>query len=62
MIFKIFKFKKFIQEIIIQKSARKNWSKLRIEIQNKTMQKHNTFSRDFISFQNIALHFVRKLS
>jgi len=24
MIFKIFKFKKFIQEIIIQKSARKN--------------------------------------
>ena len=49
MIFKVFKFKKFIQEIIIQKSARKNWSKLRIEIQNKTMQKHNTFSRDFIS-------------
>jgi len=27
-----------------------------------TMQKRNTSSRDFISFQNIALHFVRKLS
>jgi len=26
------------------------------------MQKHNTSSRDFISFQNIALHFVCKLS
>jgi len=31
-------------------------------LQFKTMQKHNTSSRDFISFQNIALHFVRKLS
>jgi len=27
-----------------------------------TMQKHNTSLSDFISFQNIALHFVRKLS
>jgi len=31
-------------------------------MQNKTMQKHNTSSRDFISFQNIALHFAYKLS